>query len=179
MADCVPQQAPDLRLPNAGPGPDPLSLSEVAAREDVEAIVLLFHRDDYCMQCRNQVQEINDRYAEFTTRNAWVISVLPEDEDTARDWVERYSLMFPLLADPDHTAAEAFGQPTRFGALGRLSDLLGRLPYAAVLDTREGELDLRFTHEGDTTNDRPSVDELLTRITGITDHEGADLDAYG
>lgn len=172
------EEASNIELPNAGAGPDPLSLRELAARKDVDAIVLLFQRDDYCLQCRRQVQRINDRYAEFTTRNAWVVSVLPEDLDTARDWVERYELMFPVLADPDHRAAEAYGQPTRFGALGHLSDLLGRLPHAVVLDTREGELRPQFTHEGQTTSDRPAIDELLTRVTGITGHEGVDPEEF-
>lgn len=172
------QQAPDVELANAGAGPDPLSLTELADRDEVDAIVLLFHRDDYCMQCRRQVQQVNDRYAEFTTRDAWVVSVLPEDRETARKWVERYELMFPLLADRDKVAAEAYGQPTRFGSVGEAVDLLGRLPQAVVLDTREGDLRPRFTRAGESTGDRPSVDELLAKITEVTGNEGVDPDEF-
>ncbi|PSG96240.1 peroxiredoxin [Thermoplasmatales archaeon SW_10_69_26] len=172
------QQAPDVELVNAGAGPDPLSLSELAGRDDVDAIVLLFQRDDYCLQCRSQVQAANDRYAEFTTRNAWVVSVLPETLDTARDWVENYDLMFPVLADPDGVAAEAYDQPTRFGALGEAVDLVGRLPKALILDTREGELEPRYVHEGESTGDRPSMDELLAQVTEITGNEGVDPEEF-
>lgn len=174
----MPQQAPDVELANAGPGPDPLSLSELAARDDVDAIVLLFQRDHYCIHSRHQVQQVNGRYAEFTTRNAWIVSVVPEDRRRARSWVERYDVMFPIVADPDHAAGEAYGQPTRYGKLGEVSDLLGRLPLAVVLDTREGELSIAHTHAGQTAGDRPSVDELLAKITEITGNEGVDPDNF-
>ena len=172
------QQAPDVELPNAGAGPDPLSLAELASRDDVEAIALLFQRDDYCLQCRCQVQEVNERYAEFTTRNAWVVSLLPEERETARKWVERYELMFPLLADPDHVAAEAYDQPTKFGKLGEAVDLVGRMPHAVVLDTREGALRPRYDHAGTSTGDRPSIDELLDTITDVTGNEGVDPEEF-
>lgn len=162
------QQAPDLQLPNAGAGPDPLSLGELAERDEVDAIVLLFQRDYYCMQCRQQVQRVNERYAEFTTRNAWVVSVLPEDEAAARKWVETYELMLPVLADPEGVAAGAYGQPTRWGMLGEALDLLGRLPKAVVLDTGEGELAPRLVHEGEDPGDRPSVDALLAKVEEVT-----------
>jgi len=173
-AGSVTETAPDLELPNAGAGPNPLVLSELAARDDVDAIVLLFQRDHYCQQCRSQVEEVNDRYAEFTTKNAWVVSVLPEDEATARDWVESYELMLPVVADPETVAAETFDQPQRFGWLGEKIDLLGRMPKAVILATREDELVPKFVHEGDNPGDRPTVADLLGRVEDITGNRGVD-----
>lgn len=161
--------APDIELPNAGPGPDPLSLSGLAEREDVEAVVLLFQRDHHCRQCREQVQAIDDRYAEFTARNAWVLSILPEDRGTAREWVEAYELRMPVLADPNNVAADAYDQDVKYGPIGRISDLMARMPKTVVLDTREGRLEPRFVHEGDDTGDRPSVEALLTKVGEVVD----------
>jgi peroxiredoxin Q/BCP len=174
----VSEPAPDVELPNPGAGPDPLSLAELARRDQVDAIVLVFQRDDYCLQCRSQVQDLNDRYAEFTTRDAWIVSVLPEDRETARAWVERYELMYPLLADPDGVAADAYDQPTRFGTLGEAVDLIGRLPQALVLDTREADLRHGWAHEGTDTGDRPTVDELLDAVTQVTGNEGVDPEEF-
>lgn len=166
-------RAPDLELPNAGAGPDPLALSELAQRDAVDAVVLLFQRDHYCRQCRQQVQAIDERYAEFTTRNAWAVSILPEDVATAREWVETYELRLPVLADPENVAAEAYEQPVKYGPVGRISDLLARMPKVVILDTSEGTLRPRLIHEGESTDDRPSVDALLSKIDEIVDGQPA------
>lgn len=163
----MPDRAPDVELPNAGPGPDPLALSDLAEKDAVDAVVVLFQRDHYCMNCRRQVQAVDERYEEFTLRNAWVVSVLPEDEGTAKRWVDTYDLSLPVLADSDHEAAEAYGQNVRFGPLGAVSDLLARMPKAAILDTREGTLERAWTHDGDSPGDRPSADDLLDRVDAL------------
>lgn len=163
--------APDIELPNAGRGPDPLSLSRLAERDDVEAIVLLFQRDHHCRQCRQQVQAIDERYAEFTARNAWVLSILPEEKGTAQEWVDAYQLRLPVLADPNNVAADAYDQDVKFGPVGRISDLLARMPKTVVLDTREDRLEPRFVHEGENRGDRPSVEALLTKVDEVVDAE--------
>ncbi|MFC4450766.1 peroxiredoxin family protein [Halorussus aquaticus] len=166
----------DFELPNAGAGPDPLVLSDLAADpgtvvrrpqssrtppDDNVAVVLLFQRDYRCRNCRQQVQAFADRYDEFRDRDVAVVSVLPESKEKAEKWQQKYHLPFPLAADEDKRAAEAYGQPTRFGKLGALHDLLGRLPEVAILDARGGELRLYAVHRGEKPSDRPSVDDVL------------------
>ncbi|NHN60408.1 redoxin domain-containing protein [Halorussus sp. JP-T4] len=174
----------DFELPNAGAGPDPLSLSSFAAtrpgRDDAdefvgrewvtgrpdenEAVVLLFLRDYWSRGCRQQVQDVADRYREFRERDAAAVAVLPEPEGKAGKWQWKYHLPFPLVADADKTVGEQYGQPTRFGPLGRRVDLLGRLPQVAILDARHGELGLDAVHRGDGPDDRPSVDDVLAMV---------------
>jgi peroxiredoxin Q/BCP len=163
----MPETVPDVRLPNAGPGPDPLALSDLAGKDAVDAIVVLLQRDHYCIQCRQQVQAVDRRYEEFTLRNAWVVTVLPEERETAQRWVDTYDLSLPVLADPDHEAAEALGQTVRFGPLGQLSDLLARMPKAALVDAREERLELAWAHDGGTPGDRPDVDTVLERVDAL------------
>ena len=160
---------PDFELPNVGAGPDPYSLSAAAADSDTDAIVLLFQRDYHCGNCRKQVRAIADRYDEFAALNATVVSVLPEPADRARSWQESYDLPFPLLADPGADVSDAYGQPVRFGVLGSLHDLVGRMPVAMVLDVRSGEPVAAYTYEGRMPADRPEIDDLLAEIRALRD----------
>jgi peroxiredoxin Q/BCP len=169
----------DFELPNAGAGPDPLVLSDLAADPDTAgrrrpasrtppadnlAIVLLFHRDYRCRNCREQVRDVADRYGEFRERDAAVVSVLPEPKEKAEKWQRKYHLPFPLAADEEKAVAAQYGQPTRFGRLGGLHDLVGRLPETAILDVRGGDPRLHAVHRGDSPGDRPPVDDVLAMV---------------
>lgn len=160
----LPPGALALEAPNVGPGPDPLALADVAADHDFA--VLLLQRDHYCTNCRDQVQTVADQYHEFQSREAEVVSVLPEPVERAREWQQEYDLPYPLLADPEATVGETYDQPVRFGPLGRLSDFFGRQPEAVVLDLRRGADEARvvYVHRGRTTFDRPAVADLLAAI---------------
>jgi peroxiredoxin Q/BCP len=160
----TPDAVPDFELPNAGAGPDPFSLSGAAADADMDALVLLFQRDYHCGNCRKQVQAIADRYDEFEALNAAVVSILPEPVERASEWQESYDLPFALLADPTTDVSDAYDQPMRFGVLGSLHDLVGRMPVAMVLDTRSGEPAVAYTYEGRMPADRPEIDDLLDEI---------------
>lgn len=155
----------DLELPNPGPGADPLALADVAADHDF--VVLLLQRDHFCGNCRRQVQAVAERHDEFADRDAAVVSVLPEPRDRAGDWVERYDLPFPLVADPEVAAGERFDQPTRFGFLGQLHDLVGRMPEAVVVDATGDEPTVGAVHRGATPTDRPSVGDLLATLDDL------------
>lgn len=152
-------ELPDTPVPNAGPGPDPFRLTEI----ETPFLVIFFQRDYFCTNCRNQVQTIAERYNEFEGQDTTVVSILPESKDRARDWVEKYDLPFPLLADPDAELSDDFGQPVRFGLLGKFSDFLGRMPQILVIDCRE-EPEIIYKHQGSSTFDRPDLDEVLDAI---------------
>ncbi|MXV62975.1 redoxin domain-containing protein [Natronorubrum sp. JWXQ-INN-674] len=168
----------EVTLPNVGPGPDPLTLAELAApvapadpttTDDVEpahdAILLLLHRDHHAGQCRRQVRAVADRYEEFRERGCQVVSVVPEPRERVRRWQERYDLPYPLCADPETDAGEAFDQPVRLGTLGEHFDVIGRMPAAIVLDIDDdGDISVVATYRGQTNLDRPEIDELLAAV---------------
>ncbi len=149
-----------IALPNGGVGPDPLRLD----RLDAEFVVLLFQRDSLCSSCQNQVTEIARRYAEFRKRQTVVVSVLPDTKQQAAEWAASYDLPFPVLADPENQTADRFGQPVRFGFLGTLHNLLGRMPLVVMVDLRGSEPRLVYSHVGDSPSDRPTVEGLLLEI---------------
>ncbi|GAA0553024.1 redoxin domain-containing protein [Halorubrum ejinorense] len=166
-ADAAVERVPDFELPNVAAGPDPFSLAAAAADPDTDAIVLLFQRDYHCGNCRKQVQVIAERYDEFAALNASVVSILPEPVERAREWQSSYDLPFALLADPDADVSDAYDQPVRFGVLGSLHDLVGRMPVAMVLDVRSGEPVVAYTYEGRMPADRPEIDDLLAEIDSL------------
>lgn len=152
----------DFSLPNVAVGPDPFSIS--ALPEDVSFVVLLLQRDYYCTNCRKQVQQLADRIDEFRERDAEVVSIVPEPVERVEQWQESYDLPFPLLADPDTEAGDAYDQPVRFGLLGRFSDFFGRMPAVVIIDRRGTEPTVVYVHRGSSTFDRPEIDEILDEI---------------
>lgn len=165
MSDAV--TLSDFELQNVVGAPDPFQLFEYANRSDVDVVVLVFQRDYRCLYCRRQVQEIASRYDEFRERDAAVVSVLPESVERTRKWQDQYSLPFPLLADESKTTGERYDQPTRFGVLGAVHDLVGRMPETVVIDARDEEPHVAHVHRGKLPADRPSVDDILGHIDDV------------
>ena len=187
-ADAV--RAARVPLPNVGPGPDTLTLAELAAPVEpadptttadpdpaYEAILVLLHRDHHCGQCRRQVRAVADRYDEFRERGCQVVSIVPEPRERVAEWQERYELPYPICADPEAVAGDALDQPVRLGALGRQFDFVGRMPAAIVLDVEDDlhaadasedagapHISIAASHRGRTTMDRPEIDALLADV---------------
>lgn len=153
-----------FELENAGADASPFSLETVLSDDDVDAVVLLLQRDYHCRKCRDQVQAVAERYDEFEAENALVVSVLPEPVERVRNWQESYDLPYPLLADPTKELGEDLQQPSRFGVLGDLHDMIGRMPEALVVDVRGTEPTTTYVHKGSSPSDRPSIDELLDAV---------------
>ncbi len=152
----------EFELQNVGTGPDPLSIHSLAAEHDF--VLLLFQRDHYCTNCRDQVQTVADRYDEFRERNTTVVSIVPEPAEKLREWQAKYDLPFALCADPEAEFSDQYDQPVRFGILGKLSDFFGRMPKAVLLDCRTGDPMIAYSYEGSSTWDRPEIDDLLAAI---------------
>jgi peroxiredoxin Q/BCP len=161
MADHAP---PAFELRNAGIGPDPLSLGTVA--DLVDFAILLLLRDYHCPKCRAQVQRVAEKAGTVQRRDTAVIPVLPDSYEKARSWQEEYDLPFPLLADPDGDVGEQYDQGRRFGALGQLHDVIGRMPKAVVLDL-QGTPEIVEAYEGSSPGDRPQIEELLDTVDDI------------
>jgi peroxiredoxin Q/BCP len=158
------ERLPDFELRNAGVGPDPLTFGSIVELADFA--ILLFLRDYHCPKCRAQVTRVAESADRLEKRGVAAVPVLPNSYEKATTWQERYDLPFPLLADPAGELGEAYDQPRRFGAFGRLHDLIGRMPKAVLLDLRA---DPRFVeaHDGSSPGDRPELDQLLGSVDDL------------
>jgi len=149
----------EFTLPNAGPGPDPFTLTDCEA----DLAVLLFHRHYLCGNCRKQVTAVTERYGEFAERDVEVVSILPATEAKAAEWADDHGVSYPLVADPEKAVAEQYDQPVKWGIVGRTFELLGRMPQVAVIDLRR-EPELLWIYGGKSPVDRPEVDDLLAEV---------------
>jgi peroxiredoxin Q/BCP len=96
---------------------------------------------------------------------------VPESVERVESWQASYDLPFPLLADPEIEAGEAYDQPVRFGILGRFSDFFGRMPEVVIVDRRGESPTVEYVHKGSSTFDRPEIDDLLAELDGLRDGE--------
>jgi peroxiredoxin Q/BCP len=161
----LPAELPDFELPNAGSGPETLSMREIVETVDVAVVLLL--RDYHCPKCRAQVQEVAEAAEALNKRDAAPIAILPDSYEKAADWQDSYDLPFPLLADPAAEVGDEADQPRRFGVFGKLHDVIGRMPKTMVLDCRSEEPTIAHVHEGSTPADRPEIEDLIEVIDDL------------
>jgi peroxiredoxin Q/BCP len=72
-------------------------------------VVLYFYPKDDTPGCTTQARGIRDAWGEFERRGATVLGVSPDPESSHVKFKEKYGLPFTLLADPDHSVADAYG----------------------------------------------------------------------
>jgi thioredoxin-dependent peroxiredoxin len=82
-----------------------VSLSDFRGRN----VVLYFYPKDDTSGCTTQACGIRDNIAAFDATGAVVLGVSPDSVRSHVKFREKYELNFPLLADPDHEVAEAYG----------------------------------------------------------------------
>jgi peroxiredoxin Q/BCP len=99
--------APEFELPD--------QTGELHSLEDYrdQWVVLYFYPKDDTPGCTTEACEFRDNIFAFKKLNAQIIGVSLDDVDSHKEFAEEYNLPFPLLADTDGTAADAYGVKTR------------------------------------------------------------------
>lgn len=72
-------------------------------------VVLYFYPKDDTSGCTVEACEFRDLLPRFTKGDAVVLGVSPDSVASHAKFKAKYQLTFPLLADTEHTAAEAYG----------------------------------------------------------------------
>lgn len=72
-------------------------------------VVLYFYPRDDTPGCTREACAFRDRKAELQKLGAKVIGISADDVASHVKFRDKYSLNFPLLADPDHKVAEQYG----------------------------------------------------------------------
>jgi peroxiredoxin Q/BCP len=96
-------RAPDFELPDQND--HPVKLSDLKG----QAVVLYFYPRADTPGCTTQACGIRDRDAEYEKVGARVIGVSPDEVAAVRKFADKFDLEFTLLADADHSVAEAYG----------------------------------------------------------------------
>jgi peroxiredoxin Q/BCP len=72
-------------------------------------VVLYFYPKDDTPGCTTEACEFRDAYDTYREQGTEVLGVSPDDVSSHEKFKSKYELPFPLLADPDHKTAEAYG----------------------------------------------------------------------
>jgi thioredoxin-dependent peroxiredoxin len=82
-----------------------MSLSDFEGRK----LLLYFYPKADTPGCTKQAACVRDAFAELTDAGVAVVGISPDEPDKQRRFDEKYGLGFPLLSDPDHKTAQAYG----------------------------------------------------------------------
>lgn len=76
-------------------------------------VVLYFYPKDETPGCTTEACEFRDNIFEFKKINAQILGVSLDDVESHQKFAENHGLPFPLLADTEGKAAEAYGVKTK------------------------------------------------------------------
>ncbi len=134
---------------------------ETVRLEDLRGkrVVLFFYPKDDTSGCTKEACGFRDRLPAYETRDAIVLGVSPDDVRSHEKFRDKYDLNFPLLADPGHEVAEAYGVWGEKRMYGRKYDGIHRTTF---LIDGEGRVERVYK------NVKPAnhAEDLLADITG-------------
>ncbi len=99
----VGDKAPGFSLKDQGG--KKVSLSDFKGRK----VLLYFYPKADTPGCTKQSICVRDASAEFAKAGVAVVGISPDSPDKQRKFDDKHALGFPLLSDPDHKVAQAYG----------------------------------------------------------------------
>jgi thioredoxin-dependent peroxiredoxin len=102
----------------------------------------------------SQLGQLEAELAQFQQKNSEVMAIAVQDQAGAQTSAQQANASFPILADPDHRVAEAYG----------VYNLLGdgvATPAVFVIDT-SGQI--IWSHIGQNISDRPTNETILENL---------------
>jgi thioredoxin-dependent peroxiredoxin len=97
-------------------------------------VILYFYPKDDTPGCTKEACAFQDNLPKFGKSKAAVLGVSVLDEQSKAKFAEKYSLTFPLLADPDHTVIEKYGAWQEKSTYGKTYLGVARLTYLIGAD---------------------------------------------
>jgi peroxiredoxin Q/BCP len=73
------------------------------------AVVVYFYPKDDTPGCTKEACSFRDLSSEFSSAGAVVLGVSPDSTVSHEKFASKHHLPFPLLSDPDHAVADAYG----------------------------------------------------------------------
>ena len=94
-----------------------------------QPVVLYFYPKDDTPGCTKEACAFRDASKQLKQLGAVVLGVSSDDEASHAKFRDKFSLNFPLLADPDHSLAEAYGAWREKNMYGKKSMGVQRSSY--------------------------------------------------
>ena len=105
-------------------------LSDYAGRP----VILYFYPKDDTPGCTKEACAFRDNLPKFGKSKAAVLGVSVLDEKSKAKFAEKYSLTFPLLADPEHEVIEQYGAWQEKSMYGKKYMGVARITYLIGAD---------------------------------------------
>ena len=144
-------QAPPFALPDEAGKTH--TLADYAGRW----VVLYFYPKDDTSGCTKEACQFNDALARFKKHKAVVLGVSPDDVKSHAKFRSKYTLGFPLLADPDKTALQAYGVWQEKSMYGR--KYMGVVRTTYLIDPK-GHVAARWDNVKVPAHDQAVLDKL-------------------
>jgi peroxiredoxin Q/BCP len=113
-------QVPNLAAPDQAGKPHHIS------DEHGHPLVVYFYPKDGTPGCTHEACAFRDAWDKYKTANVQVFGVSADNAKSHADFAKEQRLPFPILADPEHHWAEAFGVNTTLGMDSRVSFLVDK-----------------------------------------------------
>lgn len=84
---------------------EPIRLKDYLGKK----VILYFYPKDNTKGCTAQACNLRDNADKFRESGYEIIGVSIDSEKSHQNFIEKYALPFPLIADTDHTIVEAYG----------------------------------------------------------------------
>lgn len=125
----VGQPAPDFTLLNNAN--ESVTLSTLLKSQQV---LVYFYPAALTPGCTVQAEGLRDSQAELASNNTLAVGISPDTVKKLASFVDKKALNFPLLSDPDHQVADAFGVwgPKKF--MGKEYDGIHRISFLVGQD---------------------------------------------
>jgi peroxiredoxin Q/BCP len=133
--------APDFTL-TADDGSE-VSLSDFRGRK----VVLYFYPKADTPGCTKQACAVRDAYGDIDAGGAEVLGISPDERPALVKFKAKYDLPFPLLSDPDHRVAEAYGAWGEKTSYGRTYEGIIRSHFAVDEEGRIMDLEIQVKPE--------------------------------
>jgi thioredoxin-dependent peroxiredoxin len=82
-------------------------------------VVVYFYPKDMTPGCTREACGFQDRIRDIAALGAQVVGISADSTESHRKFADKYSLRFPLLSDPDHRVAKAYGVYKKKSLYGR------------------------------------------------------------
>ncbi|MEC8389731.1 MAG: thioredoxin-dependent thiol peroxidase [Planctomycetota bacterium] len=120
-------------------------------------VVLYFYPRDDTPGCTKEACAFRDRQDEIKALGAQVFGISPDTVESHVKFRDKFSLNFPLLADPDHALADKYGAWREKNMYGKKSMGIQRSTYLIDADGKVAKLWKRVKVDG---HDQQVIDAL-------------------
>ena len=134
-------RAPDFTL-TADDGSE-VTLSDFQGRK----VVLYFYPKADTAGCTRQACAIRDAYGDIDAGDAVVLGISPDPVPALVKFKKKYDLPFPLLSDPDHAVAAAYGAWGEKTSYGKTSEGIIRSHFGVDEDGCLTEIEIKVKPE--------------------------------